>query len=888
MNQNPYNMYTNNNNSYGNFNNNNNLNNNQNVNNNANGNQNVSNNNVGGNQNFNKKYDPNEEKPYYIVDASENKKKRRFSKLLFYCFYAFVGLILIGGVYLYRVDKYEFYLAENEVLLDTGSTYQIKLTPKNDTYFDVTNYEYKSENPNVATVTEGGTVTSVGKGITNIIIKFKNSFHEKKLKVTSDEVKVNSIQINAIDELEVDDNAVLSTNVNGQDNVKANVSYSSDDESVVKVDEYGNLTAVKEGTTTITATSSDGVTGQANVTVNPKFDLEKLLQAVEEDDFIAIDNSEIFVSEIIVSPSMKTLYIGESIDLNAVVKPVDATDKKITWASGNSKVATVSINGKVVAISEGNAVIEAKSSNGRVGICNITVIKKQETVKTNEVLVTGVALNPSSMTLTVGNTKTISANITPSNATNKTITWSSSDNEVVSVNNGKVTAKKAGNAVVKATSANGVVGVCNVTVGVKEVASSTTEKIIEITNVKLNTSGTTLNIGDSFKLRASVEPYNASDLTINWTSSNSSVASVDNGGNVIAKSAGSTIISITSTNGKKAQCEIIVKAKETPQPTPTPAPTPTPEPTPEPAPTPAPEPTPAPTPTADKIHFINLRQSLAYEESAEHKDFMSGLITAGDAILLESNGEYAMVDTGYPLLTMVPDYLRALGVTSLKFVVFTHSHVDHVGGILTLPMAGIGIEHIYMKNYDKNPANVAKSDYNSDCWVTVKNSGIPMTYIDDMSESNSSVWLGDMLLQFLNRKNKVASGTTKDDNKNSAIVYITTRNSHKVLLTGDYTTKSGLENIINKTGSVDIYKLGHHGYQGNGLNIKAKYVVCTNTKARMLDKVHKTNFMKWKLNGSTFASIYKKSSDFNGKVLFSHDAGIVFDLTNNKISVSRN
>jgi len=73
----------------------------------------------------------NSDKPYYIVDDKENKKMRRMNKLLLYGFYLFAIFVVVLGIYLYRIDKYEVYLKNKEVILDLGSTYQVELIPKN-------------------------------------------------------------------------------------------------------------------------------------------------------------------------------------------------------------------------------------------------------------------------------------------------------------------------------------------------------------------------------------------------------------------------------------------------------------------------------------------------------------------------------------------------------------------------------------------------------------------------------------------------------------------------------------------------------------------------------------------------------------------------------------
>ena len=185
------------------------------------------------------------------------------------------------------------------------------------------------------------------------------------------------------------------------------------------------------------------------------------------------------------------------------------------------------------------------------------IIKAFTDNETTTVDVEKVSLNKSATTLTEGESETLTATITPSNATgDKTIKWSSSNAEVAAVDsNGKVTAKKAGTAVITATSSNGKTASCTVTVKQKEIA---------ITGISLNKSTTSLTEGESETLTATIAPSNATgDKTIKWSSSNAEVAAVDSNGKVTAKKAGTAVITATSSNGKTAGCTVTVKQKDT-------------------------------------------------------------------------------------------------------------------------------------------------------------------------------------------------------------------------------------------------------------------------------------------------------------------------------------
>ena len=176
--------------------------------------------------------------------------------------------------------------------------------------------------------------------------------------------------------------------------------------------------------------------------------------------------------------------------------------------------------------------------------------------------VTSITLNKTSLSLFVGDSETLIASILPDNATDKTVIWSSSNSNVVTVENGKVTAKSAGSATVSVSNEDGSQKAsCNITVKNKDIVDEPT--IIPITSITLNKTSLSLFVGDSETLIASILPDNATDKTVIWSSSNSNVVTVENG-KVTAKSAGSATVSVSNEDGsQKASCNITVNTKAT-------------------------------------------------------------------------------------------------------------------------------------------------------------------------------------------------------------------------------------------------------------------------------------------------------------------------------------
>ena len=261
-------------------------------------------------------------------------------------------------------------------------------------------------------------------------------------------------------------------------------------------------------------------------------------------------NQKISVTGVTLNKTALTLTEGASEKLTATVQPTNATNQKVTWSSDKTDIATVDENGLVTAVKEGTANITVTTEDGsKKATCVVTVTAKEE-----QVAVTGVKLNKSKTTIKVGETETLEATIDPANATNKNITWSSTDGTVATVDEtGKVEAKKAGTATIKVTTADGNhVAECTVTV---EAAT------VEVESISLDKEELSLEEGATATLFATVKPENATDNTVTWTSSNEEVATVENGV-VTAVRASETPVTITATaGGKEATCTVTVTAK---------------------------------------------------------------------------------------------------------------------------------------------------------------------------------------------------------------------------------------------------------------------------------------------------------------------------------------
>ena len=308
-----------------------------------------------------------------------------------------------------------------------------------------------------------------------------------------------------------------------------NVTWSSDHEAIATVDQNGAVTARRGGQATITVTTADG-SKTATCTVRVRIQIGEPVQSV------GLNKTEL------------ALEVGKTGTLEAKVEPSDATNKNVTWSSSNPEVATVD-NGVVTAVSAGEAIITVTTEDGaKTATCKVTVNAPQT------VPVTGVTLDKAELTLEEGSTGTLKATVAPQNATNNTVTWSSSNPEVATVDNGVVTAVSAGEAIITVTTEDGAkTATCKVTVNAPQT--------VPVTGVTLDKAELTLEEGSTGTLKATVAPQNATNNTVTWSSSNPEFVTVANG-TVTAVSAGTATITVTTADGNhKATCTVTVIPK---------------------------------------------------------------------------------------------------------------------------------------------------------------------------------------------------------------------------------------------------------------------------------------------------------------------------------------
>lgn len=287
------------------------------------------------------------------------------------------------------------------------------------------------------------------------------------------------------------------------------------DGKIVTVDENGLVTGRGIGQAYVTCVTEDGAY-RATCLYN-------ILRAL------------ILVTSIELNSYAKTLEEGQSFQLTATVLPENADDKSIRWASDNPSVATVDSNGLVVAVKAGTANITANNVVASEP-CVITVTPPV-------IHVTGITLNESSINQVKGDTKQLEAYIVPTNATNKTVNWSSSDTSIATVDSdGLVTCVGVGTATITAKTVDGGY---TATCTAKVIAA-----IIRVTSVKIDQEGPfDLEINDTQQLSATVSPEDATDKSVSWDTTDANVLTVSATGLVTCVGEGTASITVTTNDG---------------------------------------------------------------------------------------------------------------------------------------------------------------------------------------------------------------------------------------------------------------------------------------------------------------------------------------------------
>ena len=456
----------------------------------------------------------------------------KFGSTVFYNSPNVVLYVVNGsGAYSYAVNSRlayvvlsdEITMEADEITMQVGENREMTVMRRSYAVVNNASLTWTSTDDEVASV-ENGVITAKSGGDAVITAELPDGAQAKvTVHVDDRKLPITAIELSET-ELEMDVNTrkgLKATIVPSNTTDNKILSWESEDPTIAIVSATGNVTAKGPGTTMITVRAENGVSASCEVTVNSP------------------------ITSVRLSQTQLTLEAGTSQQLRTMIEPVNTTDDTtLTWMSTVPSVATVDQEGNVTALREGYAIIRVETVNGISTTCQV------EVVETQEVPITGVSLDQESMTLTEGESGTLNATIIPGDTTDdRTLTWSSDAPEVAVVNEGEITAIAPGTATITVTTSNGKSDSCIVTVERRE---------IEIISVSLDHSELTMKAGRETTLNATINPVDTTmSKELSWSTSNAEVATVEDGV-VHAVTEGDAVISVTTVNGKRAECVVHV------------------------------------------------------------------------------------------------------------------------------------------------------------------------------------------------------------------------------------------------------------------------------------------------------------------------------------------
>ena len=394
---------------------------------------------------------------------------------------------------------------------------------------------WTSSNGTVAMVDGEGIVTALAPGTATIIVTTEDGGFTATCTITVI-MQVSNITLNkkAL-ALVIGGTEKLIATIVPVDASNKTVAWTSSNNAVATVDNSGFVTAISEGTATIRAATQD----------ETKYD----------ECEVTVSNPNIPVQGLILNKSSLTLTEGGAAEtLIATVLPANATNKTINWISSKPSVATVSSNGTVAPVAIGSATIIATTvDGGKTAICNVTV-------ESPDVPVSSVGL-PAILTIDGSETKTLTATILPSFATNTKVIWTNSDETVATISGTGLTID-----ITPVAPAIGDIALRSTTVTVTTEDGSFTAscevivRYIAVTEVVVAPGTVSKKVSESETLTVTVLPANASIKTVTWESDNTSAVKVFSNGVITAMDTGSATITATSVseNTILGSCEVTV------------------------------------------------------------------------------------------------------------------------------------------------------------------------------------------------------------------------------------------------------------------------------------------------------------------------------------------
>lgn len=389
---------------------------------------------------------------------------------------------------------------------------------------DIKGISWSSSDKSVATVSEYGVVTAIKEGtvyIKGTAVDGSMQSAELRIDISKTSNKVSRIEVHGAGSLSKGSIEYLAYEIWPVNASEKSVSWKSSNTKVATVSEYGVVNAISAGTTTITATAKDGSGVSADYTLN-------------------VSGTSVLVTALAIHGE-PLMAIGSVQYMAYEAWPVNADDKSITWKSSNTNVAKIeATNGTVTALNVGNTVLTATANDGSgvAATFNLTVSNSAGTKKVTSLAIHGNA------TMKPNTVQYMAYEAWPVNATDKSITWTSSNTKVATVEgtNGTVRALTNGTTILTAKAKDGSGTTATFTLTVSNATTLVTALAIH--------GQSTMNKGDIQYMAYEVWPVNADDKSVSWTSSNPGVISVNpTNGTVNAIASGDAVLTMSANDG---------------------------------------------------------------------------------------------------------------------------------------------------------------------------------------------------------------------------------------------------------------------------------------------------------------------------------------------------
>ncbi|MEG1514777.1 MAG: Ig-like domain-containing protein [Clostridia bacterium] len=372
---------------------------------------------------------------------------------------------------------------------------------------------WSSADLSIATVDEEGVVSGIKPGTVRIAATTANGLTVSTDVEVRDVVLIETMNMN-VGKLVVGQGATpkLTLTLTPAD-ASEDVTWKSDNPTAVTVDQAGNLNCQTLGQSVVTAATESGAEASCVVQV--------------------IDKAKV-VSAIMVNKKKLEMFTGESRAVSAKIKPANAEESKVVFTSSNPEIAKVDGESVIVGVSSGECSVYATASSGLSAEIDVTV--KSASLKLSE----------QNMFMKKGKTVLLKTQIKPATV-KSTITWSSSDPAIATVDAGKVTAVSSGLATITATIDGGVSATCQVLVDG-----------VPVKKVRVKPQKLKLAVDATKELTVQVAPSNATVKELAWASSDEGVVQVDNKGVLTGIGEGRAIVTAKGIGGPGAKAKVLV------------------------------------------------------------------------------------------------------------------------------------------------------------------------------------------------------------------------------------------------------------------------------------------------------------------------------------------